>query len=71
MICPNLKTCPFINNKNESNIDNYKRKFCNKDYLKCARYKASMTLDKVPEDMKPDDYEKLRMKNEGDALGKK
>lgn len=66
MICPNLETCPFINdldNKNDLNM--YKNKFCNSQYEKCVRFILSNTTIEVPSDLVPDEVERLKeiMKN--------
>ncbi|MFT8315891.1 MAG: hypothetical protein ABF633_16840 [Clostridium sp.] len=62
MVCPNLETCPFINNPDEKlkdDIIKYKNKFCNADYEKCARFILSNTTVEVPVDLAPDEIKRL------------
>ncbi len=58
MDCPLINSCPFFNDKlkdmpSMSNI--YKRNYCKKDYIRCARYLVSTTIGKenVPLDIFP------------------
>lgn len=58
MRCEKLEGCPFYNNKMpiESGIGQmYKRRYCEQDKLKCARYKVFTAVGKehVPSDLYP------------------
>lgn len=61
--CPSLVGCPFYNDKmaDKPAIANlYKRKYCEKDYVNCARWKVGSTLGKqaVPLDLFPNQHER-------------
>ena len=59
MICEKTAGCPFYNNKmmvkSPSILSNYKKKYCEGDKNKCARYKVFIFLgaNKVPNNLYP------------------
>jgi len=57
MGCPNIEVCPYINGRNENEIIEYKNKFCNSDYFKCARFTVGNITGEVPDDLRPDDFQ--------------